>query len=376
MNIFNIYSFSLIILLLFPIVSCTLIFIVNKDNEHSKYLAAWVLCVLGISVPNILGFAGFFSQYNEYRYLPIAILCAPGPLLIFYFYSLTGSSLPTYLRALLAIPFAELLYRVILFLPSQQSKADWLTTWHQPVVDSFITGLGALLMLFAAVAVVINYLQYRSFLQERSSQAQDQPISLIWLSMAIILLLSFGWLYIELYELFGGLLSHKQEYPFYVGLLLLTFLLSQVSLVHSERGLPKFHPAVPSLVLDNGKPELETTTSDIKKIDSEQASQILTTIEESELYLRPRLNLEQTQSEIKVDEQQIRLAIKAAGYRNFNHFINAKRVEKAKHLLVESKLDVLNIAFEAGFNSKPSFNRAFKQIVGVSPTEYIANSSR
>jgi len=32
--------------------------------------------------------------------------------------------------------------------------------------------------------------------------------------------------------------------------------------------------------------------------------------------------------------------------------------------------DVLAIAFDAGFNSKASFNRVFKRLTGQTPTEY------
>ncbi len=58
---------------------------------------------------------------------------------------------------------------------------------------------------------------------------------------------------------------------------------------------------------------------------------------------------------------------------NFYNYINTFRVEEAKKLLVSSKADKLNmlgIAFESGFNSKTTFNTAFKKIVGLSPSEY------
>lgn len=58
---------------------------------------------------------------------------------------------------------------------------------------------------------------------------------------------------------------------------------------------------------------------------------------------------------------------------NFYNFINRYRVEEAKKLLVSSKSDKLNmlgIAFESGFNSKTTFNTAFKKQVGISPSEY------
>jgi AraC-like DNA-binding protein len=58
---------------------------------------------------------------------------------------------------------------------------------------------------------------------------------------------------------------------------------------------------------------------------------------------------------------------------NFYNFINKYRVEEAKKLLTSDKSDKLNmlgIAFESGFNSKTTFNTAFKKQVGISPSEY------
>ncbi len=50
--------------------------------------------------------------------------------------------------------------------------------------------------------------------------------------------------------------------------------------------------------------------------------------------------------------------------------LNTYRVEDAKHLLKETEADVIIISEESGFNSIATFNRVFKEIVGISPTEY------
>ena len=58
---------------------------------------------------------------------------------------------------------------------------------------------------------------------------------------------------------------------------------------------------------------------------------------------------------------------------NFYNFINRYRVEEAKRLLNSSKrneLNILGIAFAAGFNSKTTFNTTFKKLVGMSPTQF------
>jgi AraC-like DNA-binding protein/ligand-binding sensor protein len=60
---------------------------------------------------------------------------------------------------------------------------------------------------------------------------------------------------------------------------------------------------------------------------------------------------------------------KATGI-TFTDFLNRVRVEKAKNLLENPHLRVNEVAFEVGFQSLPHFNRVFRKIVGVSPSEF------
>jgi len=58
--------------------------------------------------------------------------------------------------------------------------------------------------------------------------------------------------------------------------------------------------------------------------------------------------------------------------KNFYRFINLYRVEEAKKILENDRenLTMLAVAFDCGFNSKTSFNRVFKEIVGSTPTQF------
>ncbi|MFA8436982.1 MAG: helix-turn-helix domain-containing protein [Marinifilaceae bacterium] len=58
---------------------------------------------------------------------------------------------------------------------------------------------------------------------------------------------------------------------------------------------------------------------------------------------------------------------------NFNDYINQFRVEEFKRLLQDpqfSKETLLVVEFEAGFNSKTTFNTAFKKFSGMTPSEF------
>lgn len=77
---------------------------------------------------------------------------------------------------------------------------------------------------------------------------------------------------------------------------------------------------------------------------------------------------------LKIPEYRLRRLInQRLGYRNFNVFLNNHRIEEAKAALADpaqAEVPVITIAMDAGFQSLGPFNRAFKAVTGVTPTEY------
>jgi AraC-like DNA-binding protein len=56
----------------------------------------------------------------------------------------------------------------------------------------------------------------------------------------------------------------------------------------------------------------------------------------------------------------------------FTEYRTQLRVEAAKRLLLNRQMRVSEVAFEAGFDSIPYFNRVFRRLVGCSPTQFRA----
>ena len=55
---------------------------------------------------------------------------------------------------------------------------------------------------------------------------------------------------------------------------------------------------------------------------------------------------------------------------NFTDYVARVRTEKARNLLLNPNLRISEIAFEVGFQSLTHFNRVFKKVSGLSPTQY------
>lgn len=55
----------------------------------------------------------------------------------------------------------------------------------------------------------------------------------------------------------------------------------------------------------------------------------------------------------------------------FSHYLERLRLEHASCLLVQQKMSIEEISKSSGYNSTNTFRRAFKRVIGISPTEYI-----
>jgi len=65
---------------------------------------------------------------------------------------------------------------------------------------------------------------------------------------------------------------------------------------------------------------------------------------------------------------------KSATGMSFTEFLARVRVEKARHLLLDSQKQIIEAAYEAGFQSLSQFYRVFRRIAGETPTRYRERS--
>jgi AraC-like DNA-binding protein len=90
-------------------------------------------------------------------------------------------------------------------------------------------------------------------------------------------------------------------------------------------------------------------------------------------YLDPELSIYQLAEMVQLSKHHLSQIINEKTGKNFFDFINEYRVQEVKLKLADAaqnNLTVLALAYEAGFNSKATFNSVFKKMTGLTPSEY------
>lgn len=97
-------------------------------------------------------------------------------------------------------------------------------------------------------------------------------------------------------------------------------------------------------------------------------------MEVKKAYLETNLTIEKLAKRLGTTPHKLRFVINGTlGHRHFSAYLNAHRVEEVKLAFedpLKAGVPILTLAFEAGFNSLSPFNRAFKEFVGLTPSQY------
>lgn len=100
-------------------------------------------------------------------------------------------------------------------------------------------------------------------------------------------------------------------------------------------------------------------------------------MEEKEPYLDPSLTIRSLARRLGMGQRELSKLINQQMGVHFFDYVNRYRVEKAKAMLndpAKHEMSMLEIAFEAGFNTKSSYNAAFRKHLGSTPTGYQKSS--
>lgn len=136
-----------------------------------------------------------------------------------------------------------------------------------------------------------------------------------------------------------------------------------------------FYKAIisPSILLRSNNKEKYRHSS----LEQAEAIRLLSVLEkymdEHKPFAEPNLTLKNLATNLGISERYLSQVINEYKHQNFFDFVNSYRVQYAMELLQDKSNNrriMLDILFEAGFNSKTTFNTVFKKQTGLTPTDY------
>jgi AraC-like DNA-binding protein len=207
------------------------------------------------------------------------------------------------------------------------------------------------------IAGLLLVLKYRKNLQQQIVDIED--IDLKWL-----MIMSYSQIVIWLIAVSQWLLPipYYNSWTIYIAVSLWIIITGYLSL--SQNNVPKISP------IKTPKNESNSQQND------ERFNEVKTRLDDlflnNELHLQPSLTIGKLAQSSGYPEYLISLFINRIHGMSFRDYINELRINKAKQKLQnpDTKSTILDIAYECGYNSKSTFNNAFKKITHLTPSQF------
>ncbi|RFS16153.1 helix-turn-helix domain-containing protein [Emticicia sp. C21] len=352
-----------------------ILLISKKDkSKGDRILATW-LCLIGIHLQLFyLHFSGQYVHYSFLLGLEIPMPLLHGPFLYLYIRALiyptqqSVKSFPHFLPALLAygslIPF--------LLLSSEQK----ILVYQQNGLG-FEVQTATIFISIVLLGIIYLILSWRQLNRHKKSIKNHfsltEKVNMKWILYliygigaiwAVVILgndtLTFA--LVTVYVTLLGYLGIRQGNVF-----------SNYNLSYST---VQFNA---SSVINVAQEKVKYQKSTLKEEDAAKIHASLNNLMKTEkLFKNPELGLGDLAERLDIHQNTLSQVINSFEQKHFYDYINELRIEEFKKIALipdSQKYTLLSLAFDCGFNSKTTFNRTFKKSTGISPKEYLAQTS-
>ncbi len=360
--------FNTIILLgaLQGFILCCLLFLSRKNRLPNKLLA-WLILLISLACLKLYGMENGWFNYPVMRWVdaivPLIVVMPAGPLIYFYvratlqpgftigriekrhFYAAFIDILPQ----ITAIIFIAGVFAHV-FVPDARSWGTFIDTIN---VYSDIPR-------WVSISVYV-YMSLRLLSNQPSGQFK-------WLRKLVTVFMIFQviWLlYLIPYVMpkyTDFMLDTFNWYPVYVPLAILVYWLGIQGYIVSRTESVRVKKGI---ALDHG-------------LVDKAISSLRSAMEKDKLYLNPALTVAMLADHTGISAKNISAILNQYLQKSFNEFVNEYRVKAIRERLLNGEtreLTIAGLAYEGGFNSLPTFQRAFKSVTGQTPSEFLAEKS-
>jgi AraC-like DNA-binding protein len=350
----------------------------SAGNRLSHKLLAAYLLVVVIDLSEII-FSDFYQAYPDLDMLRYNISLFMGPTLYLYVKTAIYDDFTLKIKHLVhTIPYAIACLVMIpnFFSVDNASKQLWYDNFTDVPELTFIHFMTSIQLGFYLLVIYKHLIRYRKIVVENYSDADRLNKS--WLTQLIYLftlsyIIGLGRMYFRFSDFY--------EYERLVLTILITsVLLSICWILWQALHKPNLFTGVSSTieVIDEQVASQENSSDPtISVIETEKYDAIVLRLrgymQQSKPFLDPYLSVETLAVKINLPSSELSLIINRVIGQHFFDFVNSYRINLAGEILIANEQQpktVLEILYEVGFNSKSSFNTAFKKHLLMTPSQY------
>ena len=345
----------------------------TKENKEANRLLAAILFFLSyrllIQILRLFG----LGRYDIWYYFMLDFSWVHGPLLYFYVkahlipnFKVRKNDLWHFVPFLIQIGFSIFLRIQNLYWEGTRESLSWLGYWGYVVWMNLST-----IYFVASILIIIYATKAQGLLKIKNLGDTISKGSTDWLKR-VIMAFKVYFLLVLTILLVDFLFLNKAQftsyfyftqfyyYPFFIGISGLTYWLGLEG--YKRKDTKSFKPKITDEELE----QLTIISNDLEA-----------TMKENKWFKDPELTVGTLASKMDIKPYLLTKCLNTIKRKKFSDYVNELRVRELQMLLQKpenAKYTLLSLAFEAGFNSKSSFNRAVKKHLGISPSELKTSS--
>ena len=349
-----------------------LIFINSKryNRRGNLWLSCFVFCLFLLNIDEFLVFNNvlFFKNHNILLLSFSLFIVAPiFSFSIIYFINPTTKWRRIYnLHFIFGILFAIFSNSIVYFENHKMHIKNSEGSFQQWIITILIFVILPLQTIYYVGLSYYNIQKHKKNINQFSSNTND--INLKWLENILYFIAILGILLIV------DIATHRIDF-LNLALLLCIFYIGYYTIEQKEifPFTTEKTEEIIEIFVDNNIINLEKKKllTDDKFIEIKH--KLIQIIEIDKVFLNAETNLIFLSNLMGVSTHILSFVINQGFGENFNQFINRYRIEEAKKMILDPKMNHLSISgigFEVGFNSKSVFNSTFKNLVGCPPLQY------
>jgi AraC-like DNA-binding protein len=341
----------------------------NRGNQQANRVLGLLMILISVNLLYIIIQAeGIYQQIPHLLLLNVPLLFLYGPLILLYVLYLTrpGFSLKP-LHAFHLLPFmaAAVYFAVAFYFHPGDEKIKMFQARTQSITfEDYFWSLSTIVYNLVYLILAVFALQkHKKRIQQVFSNTEK--INLQWLQfllLGVIGLFVLNSLFDILYLM--GVTGELGLTVMAVAGTILIYMIGYRGLVQPE--IFTFEEPVP-------RADEETSSGFTVEKFERLSSRIEQLMEREKPYLDPSLTIKDLANQADIPDYKLSSVINDHFDKNFFEFVNRYRIEEAKQRLQDPDYEnftILAIANDVGFNSKSSFNTAFKRFTQMTPSQF------